>query len=83
MFHSLDKGPDELGSWITLQLIQAYHQYGVVNYKKGCTRLAAASDKFYQLLAHGRWFSLCTPASSTTKTGHHDIAEIFFRHLEK
>jgi hypothetical protein len=25
------------------------------------------------LLAHGRWFS---PASSTTKTGRHDIAEI-------
>ena len=24
-----------------------------VNYKKGCTRLAAASDKVYQLLAHG------------------------------
>jgi hypothetical protein len=37
------------------------------------TRLAAASDKVYQLLAHGRWFS---PASSTTKPGRHDIAEI-------
>jgi hypothetical protein len=46
-----------------------------VNYKKGCTRLAAASDKVYQLLAHGRWFSLGTPASSSTKTGRHDIAE--------
>jgi hypothetical protein len=23
-----------------------------------------------------RWFSLGTPTSSTTKTGHHDIAEI-------
>ena len=44
-------------------------------YKKGFTRLAAASDKVYQLLAHGRWFSPGTPASSTTKTGHHDIAE--------
>jgi hypothetical protein len=30
---------------------------GFVNYKKGCTRLAAASDKVYQLHAHGRWFS--------------------------
>jgi hypothetical protein len=40
------------------------------------TRLAAASDKAYQLLAHGRWFSPGIPASSTTKTGHHDIAEI-------
>jgi hypothetical protein len=44
--------------------------------QKGCTRLAAASDKVYQLLAHGRWFSPDIPASSTTKTGRHDIAEI-------
>ena len=44
--------------------------------QKGCTHLAAASDKVSQLLAHGRWFSPGTPASSTTKTGHHDIAEI-------
>jgi hypothetical protein len=36
--------------------------------QKGCTRLAAASDKVYQLFAHGRWFSLGTPASSTNKT---------------
>jgi hypothetical protein len=43
--------------------------------QKGCTRLAAASDKVYQLLARGRWFSPGTPASSTTKTGCHDIAE--------
>jgi hypothetical protein len=48
---------------------------GFVNYKKGCTRLAAASDKFYQLLAHGQWFSPGTLTSSTTKTGRHDIAE--------
>ena len=41
--------------------------------EKGCTRLAAASDNVYQLLAHGRWFSPGTPASSTTKTGHHAI----------
>jgi hypothetical protein len=44
--------------------------------KKGCTRLAATSDKGYQLLAHGWWFSPGTLASSTTKTGRHDIAEI-------
>jgi hypothetical protein len=36
--------------------------------QKGCTRLAAASDKVYQLIAHGRWFSPGTPTSSTTKT---------------
>jgi hypothetical protein len=47
--------------------------------KKGCTRLAAASDKVYQLLVHGRWFSLGAPASSTTKTGRHDIAEILLK----
>jgi hypothetical protein len=48
-----------------------------VNYKKGCIRFAAASDKVYQLLAHGRWFSPGTSASSTTKTGRHDIAGLF------
>jgi hypothetical protein len=52
---------------------------GCVNYKKGCTLLAAASDKVYQLLAHGRWFTPGTPASSTTKTGRHDIAEILLK----
>jgi len=52
---------------------------GFVNYKKGCTRLATASDKVYQLFAHGQWFSPGTPASSTTKTGGHDIAEILLK----
>jgi hypothetical protein len=37
------------------------------------------SDKVYQLLAQGRWFSPGTPASSTTKTGRHDIAEILLK----
>jgi hypothetical protein len=37
------------------------------------------SDKVYQLHAHGRWFSPGTPASSTTKTGRHDIAEILLK----
>jgi hypothetical protein len=46
---------------------------------KNHTGLAAESDKVYQLLAHGRWFSPGTPASSTTKTGHHDIAEILLK----
>jgi hypothetical protein len=31
---------------------------------------------FYPLLVHGRWFS---PASSTTKTGRQDIAEILLK----
>ena len=54
-----------------------------VSYKKGCTRLTVASDKVYQLLAHGRWFFPGTPASSTTKTGCHDnwnIAECGVKH---
>jgi hypothetical protein len=40
------------------------------------TQLAVASDKVYQLLVHSQWFS---PASSTTKTGRHDIAEILLK----
>jgi hypothetical protein len=55
------------------------HTPGFEYYKKGYTRLAAESDKVYQLLAHGRWFSPGTPASSITKTGHHDIAEILLK----
>jgi hypothetical protein len=47
--------------------------------QKGCTRLAAASDNVYQLLAHGRWISPGTPASSTTNTGRHDITEILLK----
>jgi hypothetical protein len=62
----------------SLSPIQHGFTPGFVNYKKGCTRLT--SDKVYQLLAHGWWFSLGTPASSTTKTGHHDIAESGIKH---
>jgi hypothetical protein len=36
-------------------------------------------QKDYQLLAHGRWFSPGTPASSTTKTGRHVIFEILLK----
>jgi hypothetical protein len=32
--------------------------------QKGCTRLTAASDKVYPLLAHGRWIFPDIPASS-------------------
>ena len=38
-------------------------------------------DEVYQLLlARGRWYSPRTPASSTPKTGRHDIAEILLKH---
>ena len=46
-------------------------QKKIKNYKKG--------DKVYQLLVHGQWFSPDSPASSTTKTGRHDIAEILLK----
>jgi hypothetical protein len=58
------------------KIINILHYVYIV---KRCTRLAAASDKVYQLLAHGRWFSLGTSASSTTKSGRHDIAEILLK----
>jgi hypothetical protein len=35
--------------------------------------------KVYQLLAQGLWFTPGTPASSTTKIGRHDIAEILLK----
>jgi hypothetical protein len=39
----------------------------------------ATSDKVYQLLAHGWWFSPGSLVSSITKTGRYDIAEILLR----
>ena len=65
-----------LTTHISLSPIRRGFAPGFVNYKKGCTRLAATFDKVYQLLVHGRWFS---PASSPTKTGRHDIAEILLK----
>jgi hypothetical protein len=52
---------------------------GFVKYKKGALDSQPASDKVYQLLAHGRWFSPGTSVSSTTITGCHDIAEILLK----
>jgi len=67
---------DYLTTHTSLSSIRRGFAPGFVDYKKGCTRLAVASDKVYQLLTHGRWFS---PASSTTKPGSHDIAEIWLK----
>jgi hypothetical protein len=47
--------------------------------KKGALDSQPQVIKVYQLLAHDRWFSPVTPASSTTKTGRHDIAEILLK----
>jgi hypothetical protein len=34
---------------------------------------------FYLKVPHGRWFSPGTPASSTTKTGRHEIVEVLLK----
>jgi hypothetical protein len=70
---------DYLTTHTSLSPIQRGFAPGFVNYKKGCTRFTAASDKVYQLLAHGWWFSPGTPDPSTTKTGRHEIAEILLK----
>jgi hypothetical protein len=57
----------------------AWVQARLCKLQKRCTRLAAACDKFYQLLAYDQWFSPGILASSTTKTGRHDIAEILLK----
>ena len=63
----------------TLSPIGRGFALGFVNYKNECIRLAATSDKIYQLLARGRWFSPGTPASPTTKISRHDIAGILLK----
>ena len=92
VYHTAGTTPIEQGAWVTqwvrsldltthtsLSPIRRGFTPGFVSYKKRCTRLTAASDKVYQLLAHGQWFSPGTPASSTTKTSHHDKAEILLK----
>ena len=81
-----DEGPpgwlNELGSWdyLTTHTILSSIRRGFVpgfaNYKKGALD---SQPKVYQLLAHGWWFSPGTPASTTTNTGRHDIAEILLK----
>ena len=70
---------DHLTTHTSLSPIRRRIAPSFVNYKKMVTRLAAISDKVYQLLAHGRWLSPGTPDSSITKTGRHDIAEILLK----
>ena len=70
---------DYLTTHTSLSPIRRGFAPGFVKYKNGYTRLAAASDNVYQFLAHGLWFSPGTPASSTTKTGRHGIAEILLK----
>ena len=73
----------ELGCWITNNQQPTTHTslspIRFVNNKIGCTRLVIAIDQAYQLLGHGRWFSPGTPAFFTTKTAHHNMAEILLK----
>jgi len=64
---------DYLTTHTSLSPIRHGFTPGFVNYKEG------ALDSQPQLLAYGRWFSPGTPASSTTKTGRHDRAEILLK----
>jgi hypothetical protein len=70
---------DYLTTHTNLSPIRRGFAPGFVHYKKGCSRLVAASDKVYHLFDHGWWFSPDTPASSTTTTGRYDIAEILLK----
>jgi len=69
-----------LGSWFdsTLQITVAYHQYGVSSrplctIQKRVHLTHNTCDEVCQLPAQGRWFSLGTPTSSTTKIDRYDI----------
>jgi hypothetical protein len=75
---------NELGSWITEQLVQAYHHYawvraGFVNYKKGALDSQPQVIKFTSCLpmvgGSLRVLRLLPPL----KTGRHDIAEILLK----
>jgi hypothetical protein len=52
---SKSRSLDYLTTRTSLSPIRHGFAPGFVNYKKRCTRLAAASDKVNQLLAHCRW----------------------------
>ena len=87
MSYNIIKGPGGSMSWVVGLPNNSYKpitntawvRAWICKLQKGFTRLAAVSDKAYQLLAYGRWFSPGTPASSTTKTGRHDIAKILLK----
>ena len=55
-----------------IKFVSDLRQFGGVLYTTVC-------DKVCQWLATGRWFSLCTPVSSTNKTDHHEITEILLK----
>ena len=68
-------------NFVPLHLESPYNYGGtgpICKLQKGCTRLAAASDKVYQLLAHGRFLSRYS-GFFPTNNGRHDVAEILLK----
>ena len=69
----------------TLQITVGYRLCGVNSRltlgdrKNEVESTRSACEKVNLLLAQGRWFSPGTPASSTNKTGRHDITEILLK----
>ena len=68
-------------SFVVAAIVMSY--YFATNRSPFCRPLVNSASKYRSqsnpLLAHGRWFSPGTPASSTTKIGRHDIAEILLK----
>jgi hypothetical protein len=63
--------------WVpSLHEVQYILWFDLIIIKKGALD---SQPQVIKLLAHGRWFSPGTPASSTTKAGRHDIAEILLK----
>ena len=81
---TLLKSPGGSMSWVVGLLNNSYKpitntawvRAGLCNLQKRYTRLAASSNKVYQLIAHDRSFSPGTSSSFTSKAGRHDIADI-------
>ena len=77
------RGPSWLwshGSWIynylCNQSLSRLMLWVRISIRARCTTLC---DKVCLWLATGRWFSSCTPVSSTNKTDRHDIPEILLK----
>jgi hypothetical protein len=62
-------------SWRPALVVEEARIHRVCKLQQRLHSIRSASDKVYQLLAHGRWFSPGILASSTIKTSRHDIAK--------
>ena len=63
----------------TTSAIIAYHHYSCEFEPRSWQGVLDTTlcDKVFQRLEKGQWFSPGTPVSSTNKTDHHDITEIY------